>query len=218
MMSQAQSNYCRPTLLPRSSSDSIARRNSLQPLLAEVRSCRHCAAELPQPPKPLLQMAQSATVLIVGQAPGLRAHHSGIPWNDSSGDRLRCWMQISRQLFYDQNRIAILPIGFCYPGKGRFGDMPPRPECAPLWHARLLEHLRAVKLILLLGRYAQQYYLRERQGRSVAETVRRATEYHPYLPLPHPSPRNVGWLKQNSWFESVTLPYMRKKLQPLLSV
>ena len=186
---------------------------SLEKLLKEVRACRVCEAHLPNPPKPILRAAASATLLIVGQAPGRRVHESGIPWNDPSGDQLRQWMQITREVFYDERRIAIIPAAFCYPGTVNGSDLPPRPECAPLWHPKLRAELPHIKLTLLVGSYAQAYYLGERAKRNLTETVRAYVEYLPdYLPLPHPSPRNRRWLKLNPWFEAGVVPLLRNLL------
>ena len=189
---------------------------SLNRLLRDVRACRQCEAELPLGPRPVLRAAQSARILIVGQAPGTRVHATGIPWNDPSGDRLRNWLQLDREQFYDKRLIAIIPMGFCYPGKGKSGDLPPRPECAPLWHAQLLEQLPELQLRLLIGRYAQNYYLQTKH-RSLAETVRDFHRYLPdYLPLPHPSPRNIRWLRNHPWFEKDVLPVLRERVVAIL--
>jgi len=178
-------------------------------LLREIRACSVCEAHLPNPPKPILLAAASATLMIVGQAPGRKVHETGIPWNDPSGDRLREWLKLGREQFYDTRRIAIIPAGFCYPGTGVNGDLPPRPECAPLWHPRLRAMLSHIKLTLLVGNYAQAYYLGDRMKSSVAETVRAYQEYLPeFLPLPHPSPRNHGWLKSNPWFGRKVIPQL----------
>ena len=179
-------------------------------LLREVRACRVCEAHLPNPPKPILLAAASATLMIVGQAPGRKVHETGIPWNDPSGDRLREWLKLEREVFYNSRRIAIIPAGFCYPGTGENGDLPPRPECAPLWHPRLRALLPHIRLTLLVGNYAQAYYLGDTMKSSVTETVRAYQEYMPeFLPLPHPSPRNRGWLKSNPWFEKKVIPQLR---------
>ena len=176
-------------------------------LLAEVRACRICEAHLPNPPKPVLRASPTASVLIVGQAPGRRVHQSGIPWNDPSGDLLREWLRIDREAFYDERRIAIIPAGLCYPGTGESGDLPPRPECAPHWHPRLRALLPRIRLTLLVGGYAQAYYLGSRRKRTLAETVRARDEYLPhFFPLPHPSPRNRLWMKTNAWFGRVRGP------------
>jgi uracil-DNA glycosylase len=157
-----------------------------------------------------------AKVLIVGQAPGTRVHATGIPWNDPSGDRLRDWLAVDRETFYDERRFAIIPTGLCYPGRGRTGDLPPRPECAPLWHPRLRALLPRVELTLLIGQYAQAYYLGPRRRATLTETVHAWREYLPgFLPLPHPSPRNTRWLRVNPWFASEVLPELRRRVQAL---
>lgn len=185
----------------------------LDALIAEVRACRHCEVELPLGPRPVLRAHGNAQVLIIGQAPGTKVHATGIPWNDPSGDRLRGWMNVDSKTFYDDRHFAIVPMGFCYPGKGKSGDLPPRPECAPLWHGKLIEILPNIKLTLLIGQYAQRYYLGDKAKRNLTETVRAFEEYLPeYLPLPHPSPRNQFWLKKNAWFESEVIPILRDKL------
>ena len=186
-------------------------------MLREVRACRVCEAHLPNPPKPILLAAETATLMIVGQAPGRKVHETGIPWNDPSGDRLREWLKLGREQFYDTRRIAIIPAGFCYPGTGENGDLPPRPECAPLWHPRLRAALPRIRLTLLVGNYAQAYYLGDRMKSSVTETVRAYQEYLPeFLPLPHPSPRNRGWLKSNPWFEKKVIPQLRSLVSSVL--
>lgn len=184
----------------------------LNRLLVEVRACRICEGKLPNPPRPVLRAAASARVQIVGQAPGRKVHETGIPWNDPSGDLLREWLGIDRDAFYDARRIAIIPAGFCYPGKGPSGDAPPRPECAPLWHPRLRALLPRLRLTLLVGWYAQSYYLGDRRRKTLAETVRAWPEYLPeFFPLPHPSPRNRRWLQQHAWFERDVLPELRAR-------
>ena len=186
-------------------------------LLTEVRSCRICEAHLPNPPKPVLRASPTASVLIVGQAPGRRVHESGIPWNDPSGDLLREWLRLDREAFYDERRIAIIPAGLCYPGTGESGDLPPRPECAPRWHPRLRALLPAIRLTLLVGSYAQAYYLGARRKRTLAETVRARDEYLPeFFPLPHPSFRNRLWMKRNPWFEREVLPQLRPRVKSCL--
>jgi uracil-DNA glycosylase len=183
---------------------------SLDRLLQEVRACRLCERHLPLGPKPILRASRSAKLLIVGQAPGRRVHNSGIPWNDPSGDRLREWMQIGRDAFYDERRIAIIPTALCYPGTGPGGDLPPRPECAPLWHPRLVTSLPRLQIALLVGSYAQAYYLGAGRKASLTATVRSWRDYLPhFLVLPHPSPRNQMWLRRNSWFAEEVLPFLR---------
>lgn len=193
-----------------------ALRRSLASLLAEVRACRACEGLLPFEPRPVLRAGVEARVLIVGQAPGTRVHQTGIPWNDPSGDRLRQWLGVDRERFYDERYFAIIPMGYCYPGRGKSGDLPPRRECAELWLDRLLEHLPNVKLTLLVGQYAQAHYLGERRKASLTETVRAWREYRPrYLPLPHPSPRNNLWLRRNPWFDDEVVPALRRACRRL---
>ena len=185
-------------------------------LLADVRSCTICADALPLGPRPVVQLDPRATILVVGQAPGRRVHKSGIPFDDPSGDRLREWMGTGREAFYDPTCMAILPMGFCYPGTGPSGDLPPRPECAPAWRETLLGRLVAVQLTLVIGRYAQQYHLPD-TGRSVTETVLAWRDHWPLVvPLPHPSPRNNRWLKENPWFEGELLPELRQRVADVL--
>ncbi len=187
-------------------------------LLARVRACTVCAAHLPCPPRPILIASPTARLLIVGQAPGWRVHETGIPWNDPSGDQLRRWLGMTREQFYDASRIAIVPTGLCYPGTVKGSDLPPRPECAPLWHPLLRAAMPGIRLTLLIGAYAQAYYLGKRRGRTLAETVHAWRDFMPeYFPLPHPSPRNRGWLKQNPWFESEVLPALRERVGTALA-
>ncbi len=189
----------------------------LAALLDEVRGCRLCAPHLPHPPRPVLRAEAGARILIVGQAPGRRVHVSGIPWDDPSGDRLRGWLELDRETFYDARRIAIVPTGFCYPGTVGGADAPPRPECAPLWHPRLMRHLPRLELTLLVGRYAQAYALGRRCRGSVRETVAAWREFAPSVfPTPHPSWRVTGWLKRNPQFEAEVLPALRARLRSLL--
>jgi uracil-DNA glycosylase len=163
----------------------------------------------------VLRASNSARLLIVGQAPGTRVHASGVPWDDPSGERLRQWMWMAPQQFYDESQVAIVPMGFCYPGRGKSGDLPPPPACAPLWHARLLKHMPQVELVLLVGSYAQHHYL-GRSAETLTERVRRWSDFGPqYFPLPHPSPRNTLWLRRNPWFEQEVLPALRERLSQL---
>lgn len=192
------------------------RKDPLLALVEEVSACRHCAAQLPHEPRPVLRAASSAKLLIIGQAPGTKVHASGIPWDDASGERLREWMGLDKARFYDTRNIAIMPMGLCYPGKGRSGDLPPRPECAPLWHQRVLEQLPAVELTLLIGSYAQQYYLGDAH-RTLTERVQHWRDFAPqYLPLVHPSPRNRLWLARNPWFEEELVPVLRARVRQIL--
>jgi len=191
---------------------------ALDGLLRELRACRACAASLPLGPRPVLQAAPGARILIASQAPGARVHASGIPWSDASGMRLREWMQVDDATFYDPRRVAIVPMGFCYPGKAGSGDAPPRPECRATWHPRLLPLLPDVQLTLLVGQYAQAYFLGPRRQDSLTATMRAWRSYMPtILPLPHPSPRNVRWFKDNPWFEGEVLPTLRARVQAVLA-
>jgi len=192
--------------------------DDLEALVASARACRVCAENLPLGPRPVLRARESARLLIVGQAPGTRVHETGVPWNDPSGDRLRYWLALDREAFYDEVRLAIVPMGFCYPGRDeRGGDRPPRPECAPLWHPPLRAALPRIELTLLVGSYAQRYYLGKRRKASLTETVRAWRDYLPdSLPLPHPSWRNTAWLKKNPWFEADLVPELRRRVAALM--
>ena len=188
---------------------------TFETLLEEVRACTICAPFLPHGVRPVVQLDPQARVLIAGQAPGRRVHESGVPFDDPSGDRLRKWMGVDRATFYDPRKVAILPMGFCYPGTGTSGDLPPRPECAPAWRERLLAQLPAVSLTIVLGKYAQAYHLG--RGRSVTEAVERWKESWPdRVPLPHPSPRNQAWFKRNPWFEDEVLPALQQRVRSLV--
>lgn len=190
----------------------------MEAVLTEVRACRVCASTLPLGARPVVRGRATARILVVGQAPGTKVHETGIPWNDPSGDRLREWMQLDRDRFYNESRIAIIPMGYCYPGRNaRGGDLPPRKECARLWLPRLLAHLPHIELTLLVGSYAQRHYLGTRAKKTLTETVRTWREYMPeYLPLPHPSFRNLRWLKYNPWFEAEVIPELRDAVHQLL--
>lgn len=190
----------------------------LHTLLTEIRACHLCEAHLPLGPRPVLQASSTSRLLIVSQAPGRKVHDTGIPFNDVSGERLREWLGIDRDTFYDASRIAIVPMGFCFPGTGRGGDLPPRPECAPTWHPRLLPLLKQVKLTLVIGQYAQAGMLGVPRGTRLTDTVQAWGEYlaQGRLPLPHPSPRNRLWLVRNPWFEAELLPILRKLVAALL--
>jgi uracil-DNA glycosylase len=191
--------------------------NSIEALLADVRACTLCAAHLPLGPRPVLQLHPSARILIAGQAPGRKVHDTGIPFNDASGDRLRAWLGLSREVFYDPRQVAILPMGFCYPGTGKSGDLPPRPECAPAWREALLARLTKLQLTLVIGHYAQAYHLPNPQA-SLTQAVEdwRAT-WPRVVPMPHPSPRNIAWVKRNPWFEAELLPALRVRVAQVLA-
>ncbi|QEE25908.1 uracil-DNA glycosylase family protein [Rhodanobacter glycinis] len=192
---------------------------SLDRLLAEIRACRICAAHLPLGPRPVVQASATSRLLIVSQAPGRKVHETGIPFNDPSGDRLRDWLGIDRDTFYDAGKIAIAPMGFCFPGTGKGGDLPPRPECAPAWHPRLFPLLTRVRLTLAIGQYAQAGLLGEHRGRTLTDTVLAWREHlaRGVLPLPHPSPRNRLWLTRNPWFETELLPILRERVANALA-
>lgn len=192
-------------------------RSGFDAFLGRIRACRLCEPHLPHGVRPVVQLHPDARVLIAGQAPGRRVHASGVPFDDPSGDRLRDWMGVDRETFYDPTRVAILPMGFCYPGTGASGDLPPRPECAPAWREPALEHLSRVALTLVLGAFAQRYHLGRSAG-SVTAAVEAWEDYWPdHVPLPHPSPRNQGWFKRNPWFESDVLPRVRTRVGELLT-
>ena len=186
-------------------------------LLSNVRSCTLCEKDLQAGVRPVLQVSPNARILIVGQAPGSKVHATGIPFDDASGDRLRDWMGIDRDTFYDDEQIAILPMGFCYPGKGKSGDLPPLPICAETWRGKLLATMPDIKLTLVIGQYALAWHLPERE-KTLTETVRNWQSYRENLmPLPHPSPRNNIWLAKNQWFESEVLPTLKQRIQSSLS-
>ena len=192
-------------------------KTDLDTLLTEVRACRLCEAHLPLGPRPVVQAAASARILIVGQAPGTRVHASGIPWDDPSGDRLREWMGVDKTVFYDAARIATIPMGLCYPGRGASGDLPPRKECAPLWMDALLACLPEIELTLLVGQYAQRRFLGAAARGGVTPTVAGFDAHGPhFIPLPHPSPRNQGWFKHNDWFARDLLPVLRQRVEAVL--
>ena len=182
--------------------------SSLHDVVAEARACTICADQLPLGPRPIVQAAPTARIAIIGQAPGRRVHESGVPWDDPSGDRLRAWLGLDPATFYDPSRVALVPMGFCYPGPGRSGDLPPRPECAPTWHPAILDLLPADRVTVLIGRYALDRYLPDRPA-SVTDTVKAWRDHLPTIVLPHPSPRNRHWLAANPWFEHDVIPEVR---------
>lgn len=190
----------------------------LDALLADIRSCQHCAPHLPLGPRPVVQTATAARILLVGQAPGVRVHQTGLPFNDPSGDRLRRWLDMDRDTFYDPTRLAIVPMGFCYPGKQGSGDAPPRPECAVLWRRQLLAQLSEIRLTLLIGQYAQAWHLGTRRKKTLTDTVKAWREYQPDIfVLPHPSPRNIRWFVTNPWFEDEVVPVLRAAVHEALA-
>ena len=185
----------------------------LKVLLDDIRACRVCDEHLPLGPRPVVQFGEGARIIIVGQAPGTKVHASGVPWNDASGDHLRDWLQVEKRTFYNQYKVAVVPMGFCYPGKRSGGDAPPRPECAPRWHGQIFEHLPKDALILLVGQYAQKHYLGSRRKQSLTETVKAFRDYLPkYFVLPHPSWRSRQWMKRNPWFDHDVLPALRRAI------
>jgi len=182
----------------------------MKELLSEIRDCQHCKAHLPLGPRPIVTAHPSARLIIIGQAPGSKVHQSGIPWDDPSGEQLRQWLNISNSQFYDETKVALIPMGFCYPGKGKGGDLPPRPECAAMWHNTLIDSMPKAELILLIGAYSQKYYLGNRAKKNLTETVRSFQDYLPqFLPLPHPSPRNRFWQAKNPWFQKEVVPVLQ---------
>jgi uracil-DNA glycosylase len=189
---------------------------SFTSLLGEVRRCTICAGQLPLGPRPILQLHPLARILVAGQAPGRKVHESGVPFADASGDRLRDWMGITPEIFYDPRRVSILPMGFCFPGTGKAGDLPPRPECAPAWRDKLLLQLDQLRLTLVIGQYAQAYHFAD-TSESVTATVQSWRKHWPnVIPLPHPSPRNNLWLRRNPWFEKELLPRLRARVAEVL--
>lgn len=185
-------------------------------LVQQVRACTLCKDVLTEGPRPVVQLSRSSRILVVGQAPGRKVHETGIPFNDPSGDRLRQWMGVDREQFYNEEQVAILPMGFCFPGTGKSGDLPPRPECAETWREALLARLDKVELTLVVGQYAQAWHLPDSR-KSVTDNVKAWREYWPgLLPMPHPSPRNIRWLKSNPWFEQEVIPRLQARIGELL--
>jgi uracil-DNA glycosylase len=186
-------------------------------LLKQISECTICSEHLELGPRPVVSFSKNSRILIIGQAPGTRVHASGIPWDDASGKKLRTWLDVSDEEFYNPDLFGIVPMGFCYPGKGKSGDLPPRKECAKEWHEKVLSQLPNVQLVLLIGKYAQDYYLGENSQKNLTENVRMFEKFLPnFLPLPHPSPRNAIWLKKNDWFEAFVLPTLRTSVHSLL--
>ncbi|WP_332051108.1 uracil-DNA glycosylase family protein [Reyranella sp.] len=192
--------------------------SKVETLLEEVRACTVCAGALPAGPRPVVQFSRRSRLVVIGQAPGSRVHESGVPWHDRSGLRLREWTGLSECEFYDSAKVALVPMGFCYPGAGKSGDLPPRRECAPLWHERILGALKGTHLILLVGSFAQTRYLPRTKGQTLTETVRHFAQHGPkFFPLPHPSWRSGIWMRRNPWFEVDVLPALRSAVRRALS-
>ena len=192
--------------------------STMNDLIRQVKKCTHCAAHLPHGCRPIFTVHPNAKILIIGQAPGRKVHESGIPWDDASGRRLRDWLGVDDPTFYNPQIFSLVPMGFCYPGTGKSGDLSPRPECAPKWHAPLINMMPEIKLTLLFGQYAQGRYLGNKMKRNLTETVRHWQAYAPiYLPLPHPSPRNQIWERKNPWFGEEVLPYLKKVVAAVIS-
>ena len=186
-------------------------------ILSEIRNCTVCKEFLPNIPRPIIQASSASKIAIIGQAPGQKVQNSGIPWDDASGNNLREWLGVDKQTFYNEKVFALISIGFCFPGSGKSGDLPPRPECAPLWHQQLLKSMTEIKLTLLIGQYAQKYYLKTPAKITLTETVKNYKEYLPnYIPLPHPSPRNNIWQKKNTWFKESLIQVLQEKVESLL--
>ena len=191
----------------------------MERLLSEIRSCQVCKSQLPLGPRPVVAAHPNARIVIIGQAPGTKVHQTGIPWDDPSGKQLRSWLNILDSVFYDESKIALMPMGFCYPGRGKGGDLPPRPECAPLWHSALLKCMPSLELIILIGTYSQQYYLGKTAKATLTETVKGYQEYLPkYFPLPHPSPRNRFWQSKNPWFGQEVVPVLQERVAHILEL
>lgn len=186
-------------------------------LLEEIKQCTICKEHLPLGPRPIATAHLNSKIVIIGQAPGTKVHASGIPWDDASGRQLRKWLNVSVDDFYDEKKFAIIPMGFCYPGKGKTGDLPPRLECAPQWHKQLFDKMTNVELVILIGMYAQKQYLKKEAKKTLTETVANYKDYLPkYFPLPHPSPRNRFWLTKNSWFDEEIVPELQERVSKLL--
>lgn len=188
----------------------------MQELLSNIKNCQVCKTHLKDGVNPVVSASKTCKLIIIGQAPGRKVHESNIPWNDKSGDALRKWLDMDESQFYNKEDVALIPMGFCYPGTGKSGDLPPRPECAPLWHQALMDSMPNLQLTLLIGQYAQNYYLKQMAKPTLTETVKNFKAYLPaYLPLPHPSPRNNIWMAKNEWFSREVLPELKSVVQAL---
>ena len=189
----------------------------MKDLLHDIRQCNICSEHLQFGPRPVVSGHPDSKTVIIGQAPGTKVHNSGIPWDDASGKQLRKWLNVSDEDFYDDAKFAIVPMGFCYPGKGKTGDLPPRPECEPQWHEPLFNKMPNLELVILIGMYAQKYYLQQEAKKTLTETVANYKDYLPkYFVLPHPSPRNRFWLTKNPWFDVEVVPELRKCISKLI--
>ncbi len=189
----------------------------MKKLLENIKSCRVCESYLPFLPRPIVQASATSKIVIIGQAPGRKVQESGIPWDDQSGKELRRWLQVTDEQFYNPELFALIPMGFCFPGSGKSGDLPPRPECAPLWHPQLLQEMKEVKLIILIGQYAQKRYLKEQSSARITDNIKNYHQFLPlYLPLVHPSPRNKIWQKKNPWFEEEVIPVLRNIVKEVI--
>ena len=190
----------------------------IQDLLHNIRQCNICEKHLLLGPRPVVFAHKDSIIVLIGQAPGTKVHASGIPWDDASGKQLRKWLNVSIEDFYDETKFAIVPMGFCYPGKGKTGDLPPRPECAPQWHEELMQNMPKLELVILIGVYAQKYYLSKEVKKTLTGTVANYKEYLPdYFVLPHPSPRNRFWLTKNPWFTQDVIPKLQNRIKIILS-
>jgi len=189
----------------------------MQNLLDDIRQCTICSKHLAFGSRPVVSAHPDSKIVIIGQAPGTKVHNSGIPWDDASGEQLRKWLGVTNEQFYNEQNFAIIPMGFCYPGKGKSGDLPPRPECAPQWHEQLMLQMPKLELVILIGQYAQKYYLKKQAKKTLTETVNNYQDYLPkYFVLPHPSPRNRFWLTKNPWFEAEVIPELKRRIHRLL--
>ncbi len=189
----------------------------MERLLNEIRSCMVCSKHLPSGPRPIVSGHPESKIALIGQAPGSKVHETGIPWDDPSGKQLRKWLGVNNEQFYDEKCFALIPMGFCYPGKGTSGDLPPRPECAPLWHKKLLHQMPHLKFTILIGQYAQRYYLGDKKEKNLTDTVRNYQKRLPdYFVLPHPSPRNRFWLTKNPWFQEEVVPALQEHIAKYL--
>lgn len=189
----------------------------MEKLIRQIKDCKICLPYLEQGVNPVIAASPESKIIVIGQAPGRIVHETGIPWNDKSGDNLRKWFGVDKTAFYDTSIFALMPMGFCYPGKGKSGDLPPRKECAPLWHDALMQRMKEKKLVVLIGQYAQHHYLKDKVKSTLTQTVRSFKEYLPeYFPLPHPSPRNNIWQAKNEWFSTEVLPILKEKIAAII--